>query len=488
MRRFPEVCKCASCPREHIRNVAFQPSLFVRKNTSRVVRFVPVAVYILFFVYSSGRVKRPSATASPSGPVEDQAGALIPSVNIALLNAEQGTHRLATTNNEGTFVFLLLPPARYSLAATREGFAPLEIKDVLLNVNNQVTLKISLNVSTVSQTVEIVDSASLISELPAVTTTVNHQFVENLPLNGRSFQSLIGLTPGVVLTRTTAGEQGQFSVNGQRADANYFTVDGVSANAGVSAIFALVQSGNGAPPAFSAASGTNSLVSVDAMQEFKVQTSTFAPEFGRTPSAQAQILPRSGTNKFHGTAFEYSCNEAFDAADWFLNATVQPRVPLRHRDVGRVLGGEPLYVPRLGENGPFRKAKRIFFFLSYEDLRLRLSQSCADVPLPCLNSLAVVGQDAWNVGHRFSLTYGPRWKFNPPRTEVTQNDLKTLPLSQFGFQPPDYLSVELHFGAITWREINGHCFISDGSGRPVAAGASWFLFAKYRIQSYGVWG
>jgi hypothetical protein len=325
-----------------------------------------------------------SSTATLSGTVEDQKGALIPGASIALINADQGSQRLATTSSEGTFVFPLLPPGKYSVTATREGFGPVEIRDVALNVNDQVAMRIHLNIGTVSQTVEIVDGASLIDESPAVATVVDRQFVANLPLNGRSFQSLITLTPGVVLTKASINQQGQFSVNGQRANANYFTVDGVSANVGVSAVNLPGQPGAGSLPALSASGGTNNLVSVDALQEFRIQTSTYAPEFGRTPGAQVSIATRSGTNDFHGTLFDYLRNEVFDANDWFANSipltaqqvaqglTKQKRAPLRQNDFGGVFGG-PLYLPHFGEGGPtvFNGKNKVFFFLSYEGLRLR---------------------------------------------------------------------------------------------------------------------
>src|SRR5262249_30640126 len=138
----------------------------------------------------------------------------------------------------------------------------------------------------------------------AVSTVVDRALVENLPLNGRSFQSLITLAPGGGLTAPAFNEQGQFSVNGQRPDANSFTVDGVSANFGVTGYFPLMQTAGGALPALSAQGGTNGLVSVEALQEFRIQTSSFAPEFGRTPGGQVSIVTRSGSNAFHGTAYE----------------------------------------------------------------------------------------------------------------------------------------------------------------------------------------
>src|SRR5262249_35634773 len=191
-----------------------------------------------------------------------------------------------------------------------QGFAAVEIQDVVLNVNDQRALKIRLKVGQVKEVV-FVDGTPLIqTESAAVSTVINRQFVENLPLNGRSFTTLIELTPGVVLTKAGYGDQGQFSVNGQRANANYFIIDGVGANIGIGGGILLNQTGAGTVPAFTALGGTNNLVSVDALQEFSIQTSTYAPEFGRTPGAQVSIVTRSGTNQFHGSLFEYFRNEA----------------------------------------------------------------------------------------------------------------------------------------------------------------------------------
>jgi hypothetical protein len=196
------------------------------------------------------------------------------------------------------------------------------------------------------------------TESATVSTVIDRTFVDNLPLNGRSFQTLIMLTPGVVLTAAAFDDQGQFSVNGQRADANYFTVDGVSANFGVTGYIPLVQAAGGALPALSAQGGTNSLVSVDAMEEFRIQTSSFAPEYGRTPGGQISIVTRSGTNQFHGALSEYFRNDALDANDWFSNFNHLTKPEERQNDFGGVFGG------------PIIKDKTFFFF-SYEGLRLR---------------------------------------------------------------------------------------------------------------------
>jgi outer membrane receptor protein involved in Fe transport len=343
--------------------------------TRTVARTIAFCFFLAASINAGGRLVcgtltayAQSATATLSGTVYDENGSVIPNVNITVTNRGTSLKRKVATNDEGRFTVPQLPPAIYAIRAEREGFASAEFNDVTLNVNDQILLNIHLKVSSVGETVNITNSVPLIQESPEVATVIDRQFVENLPLNGRSFQSLIALTPGIVLTKSTFGEQGQFSVNGQRADANYFTIDGVSANIGISAGFGLGQFAGGALPGLSAAGGTNNLVSIDALQEFRVLTSTYAPEFGRSPGGQVSIVTRSGTNKFHGSLFEYFRNDVLDANDWFANRLGLSRPPLRQNDFGGVLGG------------PIIRDKTFFFF-SYEGLRLRQPLTVAtDVP------------------------------------------------------------------------------------------------------------
>jgi hypothetical protein len=324
-----------------------------------------------------------TASATLSGTVVDQNNAVVPGTVITVTNTATGLKREAQTNNGGYFMIPLLPPSTYVVRAEHAGFAPIQIPDLVLNVNDNRSLQIQLTVGPVGgETVTVSAEANTIREDPAVATVINRQFVENLPLNGRSFQALINLTPGVVATKANFANQGTFSVNGQRGDANYFTIDGVSANFGVTAGSGLGQTGGGSLPAFSVSGGTNNLVSVDALQEFKIQTSTYAPEFGRTPGAQVQILTRSGTNDFHGSFFESFRDDSLDASDWFVNANRLPKPVLRQHQFGGVFGG-PLHLPRFGEGGPalYDAKDKTFFFFSYEGLRLRLPQvASVDVP------------------------------------------------------------------------------------------------------------
>jgi outer membrane receptor protein involved in Fe transport len=298
-----------------------------------------------------------STDATLSGTVVDDTGSVLPDVTVAITNAATGLRRQVTTNGDGFYTFPLLQPARYVLTASRKGFAPAEIPDLTLNVNDRLVLKLQLKIAAANETVSVSADAAHVSASPSVATTVDRQFVENLPLNGRSFQSLFDLTPGLVATRTTSNEPGAFSVNGQRTTANYVTIDGVSANVSVSTLASPGQQSAGTLMGGSALGGTNSLVSVDALEELKIQTSGYAPEFGRTPGAQVSVVTRSGTNRFTGSVSEYYRNNALDANDWFGNALSLPQPKLRQHDYGGVFGG------------PLRRDST-FFFVSYEGIRL----------------------------------------------------------------------------------------------------------------------
>ncbi len=343
--------------------------------TTAALRLLPLALCLLLSALCLlPSVAAQSATATLSGTVLDERDAVIPGATVAVVNTSTGARRQTATNEQGDFIVPLLPPSTYVVNVQQQGFAPVEVQNVILNVGDQKSLQIHLKAGNISEIVQVNADAPLINESPAVGTVVDRQFVANLPLNGRSFQSLMTLSPGVVLTK--AGQlsgPGQFSVNGQRADANYFSIDGVSANIAVPTNGTPGQAAGGSLPGFSASGGTNNLVSIDALQEFKLETSSYAPEFGRTPGGQVLIATRSGTNDFHGTLFEFFRNDALDATDWFVNANpILKKAALRQNQFGGVLGG-PILFPRFGEGGRhlYNGRNKTFFFFSYEGLRLR---------------------------------------------------------------------------------------------------------------------
>jgi hypothetical protein len=322
-----------------------------------------LTIFAFLLLASLTCVRAQSTNASLTGRVTDPAKALIVDAKVSAVSAGTNARYETATNGSGEYYLANLPPNSYRVEIERPGFKKLVKPDVVLHVQDTLEIDFEMTLGPVSETVTVEAGTPLLNtESGTVSTVIDRRLVENLPLNGRSFQTLVTLTPGVVLTATAFNDQGQFSVNGQRADANYFTVDGVSANFGVTGFIAMHQTASGALPALSASGGTNSLVSVDAMQEFRVQTSSFAPEFGRTPGGQVSIVTRSGTNAFHGTLFGYFRNDVLDARDWFVNFNNLPKPAERQNDFGGVFGG------------PVLKDKTFFFF-SYEGLRLRQPSS-----------------------------------------------------------------------------------------------------------------
>lgn len=314
----------------------------------------------------------PLAAQSPNGVlnglVVDPSNQVIVGADIVGVNDATGVQYATKTNNEGIYVLPSLPPGPYRLQVSKVGFKTLIKPDITLKVQDALAINFTLPIGALSETVTVEGGATLVNtESAAVSTVVDRQFAENLPMNGRSFQTLIQLTPGVVLTASNTSDNGQFSVNGQRGSSNYWMVDGVSANIGIGAANTAA-AGNGlsgSAASFSVLGGTNSLVSVDALQEFRIQTSTYAPEFGRTPGAQISIVTRSGTNQLHGTAFNYFRNDILDASDWFngyINDPPLRKAEERQNDFGGTLGGAIL-------------KDRTFFFFSYEGLRLRLPKT-----------------------------------------------------------------------------------------------------------------
>jgi Carboxypeptidase regulatory-like domain/TonB dependent receptor/TonB-dependent Receptor Plug Domain len=300
-----------------------------------------------------------------SGRVTDLSGAVIVGAQCKITNTETDVSVTTTTNEDGIYVLPDLRPAIYRLTIQKEGFRTVVQPSLQLYVQDAINENFTLSVGPASESVTVfADPFGLQTDSAVVSTVVDDQFVQNMPLNGRSFQSLIAVVPGVIFTSTVGGN-GQFSVNGQRSNANYFMVDGVSANFGVPNSGSLNQTMGGAVPGLTSSGGTNGLVSIDAMREFRIQTSSYEAEFGRVPGAQISIVTKSGTNQFHGTAFDYLRNDIFDARNWFDTPPL-PKPPIRQNDFGGTVGG-PIW------------QNKTFFFFSYENLRLQLPQVACTV-------------------------------------------------------------------------------------------------------------
>jgi hypothetical protein len=316
------------------------------------------------------RLVSQSTNATINGMVADTAGRAIVAVDLEIVSDATGVHYSGKTNGSGNYTVSVLPPGRYTIQASKIGFKTIITPGIVLNVQSALALNFTLPVGATSETVTVEAGSSLLNTTDAsVSTVVDRKFVENMPLNGRSFQDLISMTPGVVTQSSQAGgaiqQQGDFSVNGQRTESNYYTVDGVSANVGAGRPTGGGQNGTAGSIAASTSLGTTqSLVSVDALQEFRVSSSTYSAEYGHSPGGQFSLSTRSGTNTFHGTLFDYLRNDFFDANDWFSDHKGLKKTALRQNDFGGTLGG-PVEIP-----GLYNGKASSFFFVSYEGLRL----------------------------------------------------------------------------------------------------------------------
>ncbi|MCS7080566.1 MAG: TonB-dependent receptor [Chloracidobacterium sp.] len=363
-----------------------------------------VAVMVFGFGFAAA-----APTGTITGIVRDSSGAFVGGAEVTATNLATNFTRTATTNASGRYVIAELSPGEYRLEVKRDGFQTAVETRVVVNVEAIVSKDFTLVAGPISETMTVESGGDLINrESGALGTVVERKFVENLPLNGRSFQALIELTPGTVLAAASITSTGQFSINGQRTNANYFMVDGVSANFGAAVTAQSFQQGAGTQPALTILGGTNSLVPADAMQEFRVQTSSFAAEYGRTPGGQISISTRSGSNAFTGSLFHYLRNEKLDANDWFNNRDGRPRLPLRLNQFGGTLGG-PIRIP-----GLYDGRNRSFFFATYEGLRLLVPGTIFVARVPSLAARQAAPEPFRAVLNAFPLPNAPAQPGDPP--------------------------------------------------------------------------
>jgi hypothetical protein len=408
-----------------------------------------------------------SQNAELSGLITDPTGLVVPHAKVVVQSANTTAARTVTSNQQGEYSVPALQPGPYNIMIEANRFKTVHQNGVVVEVDQRARLDFALTIGSNTETITVEGSAPLLNTSDAsVSTLVGNQFVENLPLNGRSFSSLIDLTPGVVLTPTNSSEGGQFSLNGQRPDSNYFLVDGVSANLGTAGGTGnyLGQGGAGQLPATSVFGGTSNLVSLDALEEFRILTSTFAPEYGRTPGAQISVFTKSGTNTFNGTAFEYFRNDKLDTNDWFANANGLPRPELRQNDFGGVLGG------------PILKDK-LFFFGSYEGLLVRQPQ-VADTYVPSLATRQNAPAAVQPLLNAFPLPNGPDLGNGTASFRAGYSDPSTLNSSGIRI---DYLP---------WQRVTVFGRYSDAPSRTAQRGGGLYQTTysnvdniKFRTQS-----
>jgi hypothetical protein len=349
------------------------PKFFGRRR--RQVRLRERLVLSLLWLFFLAPVSAQSPNGTINGLVLDPSGRAIAGADITVVNDGTGVQYPGKTNADGIYVVTDLPPGPYRLQVSKVGFKTLIKPDIVLNVQDSLAINFNLPIGALSETVTVEGGASMVNTTDGtISTVVDESYVRNTPLNGRSFQDLILLTPGTVTqspqTSTTnlagLGQMGEFSVNGQRTESNYYTVDGVAANAGAAAGVQMgsAPGASGSVATATALGTTQALVSVDDLQEFRVQSSTYSAEYGRNPGGQFAFETKSGTNQWHGSAYDYVRNGVFDANDWFNDYFGIEQPALRQNDFGGTLGG-PVDIP-----GIYNGKDKTFFFVSYEGLRL----------------------------------------------------------------------------------------------------------------------
>jgi hypothetical protein len=373
---------------------------FARANK---IKFL--AVSIIFLIFCRGIcIEAQLSMATIAGVVQDSSKANITSAGVKLINTQTGSENSTTTGRDGSFVLDGVIPGSYTLQIERQGFATTQLRGIALNVGDTRKLMVRMKVGRVTESVTVDASGlTLNSTDGAVSTVVDRKLAEAVPLNGMSFQDLIAMTPGIVTQNPqAAGErsqtQGDFSVNGQRPESNAFFVDGISADGNGGAPFSHARTvGAGSAAGATALGTTQSLVSVEALQEFRILTSSYSAEYGRSPGGQFTFLTRSGNNTAHGGIFYNFRSNVFDAIDWFAENQAQYFSGTRFSqdDFGGTLGA-PVTLPHI-----YNGKDRTFFFASYEGLYV-------PQPTPQNYNYGPSGDVTFS-----SSTYQPLWQFFP---------------------------------------------------------------------------
>jgi hypothetical protein len=330
---------------------------------------LPMMITILFM---AGATALGQSTATFQGTVSDEKGAVLPNATVIVRNQATGIERTVQTDSSGNFQVAALPAGMYSVEVQAQGFKSAAVSDLNIEVARTVNKNFELQIGSLEQKVNITaDTPVIETGTTSVGQVINQRTVQEIPLNGRHFVDLGLLIPGSVtppqngfLTAPLRG-QGSFGLNtaGGREDTVNFMINGVNLND-------MVQNQITFQP------------SINTVQEFKADNSTFSAEYGRNSGAIVNIATRSGTNDFHGEGFEFLRNDALDARNFF-ERTPHP-APFKRNQFGFNIGG-PVYLPHFGEGGsPFsyNGKNRTFFFFSYEGLRQRQGLTLPSVTVP----------------------------------------------------------------------------------------------------------
>src|ERR1700704_3877325 len=293
---------------------------------------------------------------SIGGEARDSSGAIVSGAVVTAINTGTNAPRSAVTNEAGAYSFPSLPPGTYTVKVEKVGFKTVIRNQIELQVQLAARIDFELQIGQVSESVEVrADAALLVSDNATVGTVIENKRIVELPLNGRKYLQLVSLAPNVSTGFSTQGQAGArqggiragqtISVAGQRTNFNHYTIDGVE----------------NTDPNF------NTFIvmpSVDAVQEFKVQTGVYPAEFGRQ-TTQINVATKSGTNQYHGTLFEFLRNDKMDANPYSFTPIRTSKDPFKWNQYGFTLGG-PIWLPKV-----FNGRDKLFFMANYESFRKR---------------------------------------------------------------------------------------------------------------------
>ena len=302
---------------------------------------IPAIAFLL-----AGGLRAQTTAAQITGRVTDPSGAIIAGTRVAAINA---VSRETASNDSGNYTIPLLEPGTYKLVVQKEGFRLIERGGVILHVNQQSRIDFVLAIGDIAEKVSVSADASLFEPNEAsLGAVLDNRKVVDLPLNGRDPFDLVFLTPGALAYNRLPlpGNNiplSNLSINGGPTMGNEILLDGIPDTSPQFNQFAIIPS-------------------IDAVQEFKVQTNNMSAEFGRTSGGVVNVSMRNGTNAFHGSLYEFLRNSAFDSNNFFNNVSGQKKPPFRFNQFGGTVGG------------PIRKDKTFFFF-NYEGLRRRTGRT-----------------------------------------------------------------------------------------------------------------
>ncbi len=371
---------------------------------------VGASVVIAFLLLPAALVAAQQGSAEIRGRVVDQQMAALPGVPVVVTNQDNGNFREATSEADGTFFMAALPPGRYTVTAQLQGFKKFVQSDVQLAVGNQLNIDVKLELGTVEETVTVAGESPIIDVTSKeIGGNISTKELSDVPSIARNFTYFAGLLPGIVPTANLASwGSDTLTANGVDSRNNSYLVDGAWDNDDY-----LGQN-----------NGAQARVPLDAAQEFQVLTGQFDAEFGRTSGAIVNAVIKSGTNKIHGTAFEYFYNKGTRALDFFQAQNNLPKADTQKHEFGGSIGG------------PIVKDK-VHFFADLERVRLNEGRTIQIPARPDLNYSTItetrVIDSVYRVDHQIngSNSWGGRWitEWSPQRNQ-TNNAAVTLTAAQ----------------------------------------------------------